>query len=223
MIPRSVFADTHFYVGHIAFALALGLTCGVASAQIGEFSFSGGYSHLHTQRLGGLFVDRDGGYVDGEVMWRIPDLSVPVLVGVGVSGSGYYDSRDIAFAGGGGFFEEDNLESDFGLVSIEARAALPIGLRIAPGFFVEPRVGLGLLIDDYSIDRQFSSSGTTFIDTVDHTGAAFEIRPALRAGYSWGPGAIGAEVSYMAAWGDFGAFGSRATEFRAGVFVRFHF
>ena len=86
-----------------------------------------------------------------------------------------------------------------------------------------PKLGAGLLVDNYAIDTINSANGTTFIDTEYHTGAAFALRPALQAGYSWGWASTGAEVSYMVAWGDFGRLGDRALEFRAGWFLRLRF
>jgi hypothetical protein len=83
-----------------------------------------------------------------------------------------------------------------------------------------PQLGMGLLVDSYAIDQSFNSGGLIFINTQYHDGAAFAIRPGVQVGYSWGWGSAGAEVSYMAAWGDFGQLGSRVFELRAGAFFR---
>lgn len=206
----------------IVFTVAC-LICGSYASADQAFSVSGGYSHVHFGRSSETFYNRDGGYVDGDVLWRIPAVPFPLVLGAGVNGSGYYDRHDGLSSFSNDFFDRDRLQSDVGLFSLEARAGIPIQLPFARGFFVMPRLGAGLLVDSYSIDRQSQSSGVTFFDTDDHQGAAFELRPALQAGYSWGSGSAGAEVSYMAAWGDFGRLGSTAREFRAGVFVRFRF
>jgi len=80
-----------------------------------------------------------------------------------------------------------------------------------------------LLINSYSIDNVSQSATSVHFSTEDHTGIAFEIRPAVQAGYSWGPGEVGAEISYMSAWGDFGDLGNKAQEFRAGAFYTVKF
>ena len=196
----------------LSFLVILAASASLAVAENGSFDISGGYSRLHTGRTGGLRYESNGGYVDGDVNWRVGGghPAPPVLLGFGVGASGYY--RNI----GGGFFEDFN-QSSLTLVSLEGRASFPIPLRFARGLFIMPRIGAGLLIDDYAIDVP-----STFT-TEYHTGPAFEIRPALQAGYSWGRGSVGAEVSYMAAWGDFGKLGATAHEIRAGVFLRFRF
>ena len=104
---------------------------------------------------------------------------------------------------------------------MEPRAGVRLGRDT--GFFATPRVGAGLLIDSYSIDQSFNSNGATYLTRRDHDGAAFEVRPAVKAGYSWGYLAAGAEVSYMYAVGDFGGLGHHAQEFRLGAFVSFSF
>ena len=208
---------------YCAFVIALLICSTIASAQVGSFTIGGGYSRLYPQRSGGLTFARDGAYVDGDFLWRVPNLDVPLLLGFGLSGSAYYRSDDVLVPVSGNLFVQDTLESDVGFFSVEARAAVPISFRAARGFFVMPRLGAGLLVDEYSIDTLTRQGTFDVLDTIDHSGAAFEIRPALQAGYSWGAGSIGAEVSYMAAWGDFGRLGSRAQELRAGVFLRLHF
>ncbi|HXE53190.1 MAG TPA: hypothetical protein VN541_09260 [Tepidisphaeraceae bacterium] len=198
----------------VAFAFAWMICASAASAQVWSFSFSGGYSNVQFEHREGLFYAHSGGYVDADFAWRVPNTSVPLLIGAGVSASGHYDWQDVPISGAG-FFSNYRLYSDVSLVSLEARASLPIALRNAPGWFIMPRIGAGLLIDDYAIDR---------INFTEYfTGAAFEIRPALQVGYSWGAWSAGGEVSYMAAWGDFGGLGHWAQDFRIGAFVRFKY
>jgi hypothetical protein len=198
---------------NVAFFIALLITCSFASAQWSSSTISLGYSDFHMGHTPGLFYDTDGGYVDVNAAWRLRNLAIPLLAGVGVSGSGFYDRMDDNFG--------DRLYSDVGLFSLEGRLALPIAPTGARGFFLLPRIGAGLLVDSYGIDTQNPISG--FINTRWHDGAAFEVRPDVQAGYSWGPGAVGVDLSYMNAWGDFGDFASHAEEFRAGVFFSFRF
>ena len=61
--------------------------------------------------------------------------------------------------------------------------------------------------------------GFTFFQTYNHTGAAFDVHPALQIGYSQGPFSVGGEVSYIAAFGTFGALGDVAQEVRVGAFI----
>ena len=182
---------------HIAFAVGLLIGCSIASAQFYSTTLSLGYSHFDMGHANNLFYIHDGGYFDINAAWQLPNLRVPVLAGLGMSGSGFYDREDGNFG--------TTLYSDVGLFSLEARAALPIVPRGGRGFFLLPRIGAGLLVDSYAIDSQNING---FINTSWHDGAAFDLRPDLEAGYSWGRVAVGADVSYMLGWGDFGNFSS---------------
>lgn len=203
--------------------LACLLISSVAAAQSPSFAVSAGYSNFDSNAAAHVLHTRDGGYVDADFSWYLRDLPVPLLIGGGISGSAYYRTRDVFIPFDTNLFEDVTLESDVGLLSFEGRVAVPVGLNRGRGFFVMPKVGAGLLIDDYTIDFSTRSGGTTFLGTTDHSGAAFEVRPGVDVGYSWGWGAAGAQFSYMAAWGDFGQLGNAAQEFRAGVFFRFSF
>ena len=199
------------------------LAAGAASAQISSFTISGGYSDVQFGPHSKPFFNHDGGYIDGDVFWQIPNAPCPCLIGAGISGSGYHArGPGVQETFPDGFTDFTHFYSDVELFSIEARAAFPIAFGRS-GFFLMPQIGAGLLIDNYAIDKLTPSNGTTFLDTAYFTGAAFDIRPGIEAGYSWGWGSAGLEASYMAAWGDFGRLGSRALEFRTGVFLRFKF
>jgi hypothetical protein len=198
------------------------LTSTLAVAQSASFTVSTGYSNIQIGPHSKLFFERNGAYIDGDVLWRVPDVGFPLLLGVGISGSGYSTDQHISGTFADGSFGFARLFSDLGTFSLEGRAALPVRIGHT-GFFVMPQLGAGLLVDSYSIDKLTPAGNFTFIDTDDHVGAAFDLRPGIQAGYSWGWGSAGAEVSYMAAWGDFGRLGSRAQEIRAGVFFRVRF
>jgi hypothetical protein len=200
------------------------LTCTWVDAQITSFTVSSGYSNVQISHNAGPFYSRDGGYVDGEFMWRIP-ARFPLLLGASVSGSSYFDFEHVDATFSDGTTGRARLESDLGFAALEGRAALPIsfGHEGGRGFFIVPKIGVGLLIDSYSIDSASNFGGFTSFETSYHDGAAFDVRPGLQAGYSWGWGSAGAEVSYMAAFGDFGRLGSIAQEIRAGAFFRIKF
>ena len=184
------------------------------------FDASGGYSHLYIDSPAFEHVNKDGGYVDFDMATRVPNLRFPLLLGGGASISGYWRSDHVDAVDFSGFGFQERLDSDLGLYSLEARAAVPLRFGRDQGFFLMPRLGMGLLVDDYAIDHAQNTGGGTYFYTDYHTGAAFDIRPAIEAGYFAYNWALGAQVSYMAAWGDFGQLGSEAQELRAGVFVR---
>jgi len=194
--------------------LFLFISAGICRAQSAAWSVSTGYSNFNVaHQTNGAFYSKDGAYLDGDVSWLASRYPVPVVVGGGLSVSGFYESEDLFTPGY--FFPTERLYSDLTLVALEGRVGIPIQFERGRGFFIFPRIGAGLLIDDYSIDHTYY--------TEDHTGAAFEIRPAIQIGYSFGPWSIGGEGSYMASWGDFGSLGHHGQEFRIGVFARVKF
>jgi hypothetical protein len=182
---------------------------------------SAGYSNLQTEKANNLFYTHDGSYLDADVAWQLPVI-VPLQAGLGVTGSGYWERESLfpsVIDNFGDYYS--HLYSDLGLFEIEPRIGLRLGGRT--GFYALPRVGAGLLIDNFAIDQTFNSGGATYIDTHYHTGAGFEIRPAVQVGYSWGHLSAGLEGSYLYSWGDFGGLGHNAQELRIGVFLNFRF
>jgi len=204
------------------FVIGLLLSTAVASAQFGEYTLGAGYSHRHPGTSPGLPYNKDGPYIDLDLAWHIPYPGSPVLLGFGLTGTGYWESQDINAQFDTNQFGRATLDSDLENFEIEPRFALEFWL---PGtyVFVKPRIGAGLLVNNYSIDQAAQAANFTVFNTIYHTGAAFEVRPAVQAGLGWGPAAVGLELSYMAAWGGFGAFGNHAQEFRAGAFVSLRF
>jgi hypothetical protein len=124
---------------------------------------------------------------------------------------------------GGDFFGTTNLYSDVEMISIEPRLAVRLVIPGLRNFYIRPQIGAGLLISNYSVDSAQPVGGITFIQTFYHTGAAFDIRPDVEAGLSWGRTSFGMDFSYMAAWGDFGKMGNDIQELRVGAFVRFKY
>ncbi len=212
-------------LGAIGFVSAFMISSTVAFAQIGEYTLSAGYSHLYAGTNSSLFYDRDGPYIDLDMAWHVPYYGSPVLLGLGLTGSGYWESQDVnvPFSNHGGtYIGQARLDSDLDNFEIEPRLAFDFRIP-RTGIFIKPRIGAGLLINDYSIDQAFPQTTYTTFNTAYHTGAAFEIRPALQMGYAWGPATAGLDLSYMAAWGDFGGLGDHAEELRVGVFVGVRF
>jgi hypothetical protein len=116
------------------------------------------------------------------------------------------------------------LESDVEFVEVEPRLAMKLWIPGAPGMYVRPRIGAGLLIDYYSVDEPVVAyDDFAYIHTLNHSGTAFEVRPAVQLGFERGPFSAGGEISYMAGWGGFGKMGVVLQELRAGVFLRVRF
>jgi hypothetical protein len=210
----------------LAFLAALLLCTTFASAQYGDASLSVGYSHFFPERSGGLFFSKDGAYLDGDFAWRIPQVVVPTFVGLGVTASGYWDSESIdypVYYTNRDYWNSD-LDSDVEFIELEPRLTMKFWIPGAPGMFVRPRIGAGLLIDNYSVDQLgVDANGYDYVYTLNHTGAAFEVRPAVQVGFERGRFSAGGELSYMASWGGFGAMGDTLQELRAGLFLRFRF
>ncbi|HEX4053586.1 MAG TPA: hypothetical protein VHX86_04915 [Tepidisphaeraceae bacterium] len=210
--------------GFAFFATVL-ISSTMAFAQIGEYTLSAGYSHIYTGSNSSLFYDRDGAYFDADLGWHAPYSRSPLVIGVGLTGSGYWESHDVDVPFNninGNFIGQTRLDSDLDNFEIEPRVAFEFWIP-RTGIFIKPRIGAGLLINNYSIDQAFPQTNYTIFHTADHTGAAFEVRPALQAGYAWGPATVGLDLSYMAAWGGFGGMGNHAEELRCGVFIGFRF
>jgi hypothetical protein len=215
-----------FVLRGLGFLSAMFIASAVASAQLGEYTVSAGYSHIYTGADPNLFYNRDGAYVDADFAWHVPYYRSPVLLGFGLTGTGYWESHNVTVpfgtGGGGTFFGTTRLDSDLDNFEIEPRLAFEFWIPRTI-IFLKPRIGAGLLINDYSIDQAFPQTTYTVFDTADHTGAAFEIHPGFQAGATWGGFTAGMDVSYMAAWGSFGGLGNHAQELRVGAFVGFRF
>jgi len=194
------------------FIFALLALVSFSFAQSIYWGASTGYSNLYFSRpASGYQYERDGGYIDGDVMFALP-TRFPLLVGAGFDGCFHYQSEDFRDHD---FFFFRGQTTDVGLFSFEARAALPLQSPRIPRLFVVPKIGAGLLVDSYSIDLPF--------ETEYHSGAAFGVRPGVQAGYAWDRVAVGAEVSYLIGWGDFGHLGNQARDLHAGVFVNIRY
>jgi hypothetical protein len=216
-------------IRRICFLMGLVVCSSMASAQYMDFALTGGYSHMYPERDGGLFFDKDGAYVDANFAYRLPGLPVPIFAGVGVTASGYWDSQssDIFFLNNNNnsnnFGFNQNLYSDVELIEAEPRLAVKLVIPGLQGFYIRPQIGAGLLVDNYSVDTVETINNVSFIHTLYHTGAAFDIRPDVEAGWSLGRTSFGMDISYMAAFGGFGQMGDVLQELRVGAFVRFRY
>jgi hypothetical protein len=179
-----------------------------------------GYSNLQTQKATDLFYNHNGTYLDVDAAWSLPLL--PLDLGIALTGSDYYERESSSLPSNSGYYPYDRMRSNLSLFEIEPRLGLHLGG--STGLYIEPRIGAGLLINSYGIDQATTNNdGTTSLDTQYHTGAAFEVRPAIQIGYSWPFISAGVEASYMYATGDFGGLGHSAREGRIGGFIKFTF
>jgi hypothetical protein len=210
---------------YLSFGVALLLACHVALAQQEgpQATISGGYAHLYTSHPAQLFNARDGGYIDGDFGWPVLANGAPVMLGFGIGASDYYAQRDVTVPIAPSGQVETTDDSDFGLFNIEGRIAFPILFGHDQGFFLKPRLGAGLLIQDYDIDTESQSNGFENFYTEYHTGVGIEIHPNVQFGYCFGPGIIGAELGYMASWGDYGKFADGLQQLNAGAFFTWRF
>lgn len=207
----------------VAFVLACLLVGRIASADGPRVEVSGGYSYFADQLKDPMLTrQHNGGYVDGDFGWEVDRGPFPMVFSLGVSASGYFDTRDRFVDESPTLHPKELFQTGVGLFSAEGRFAIPFRIGGGDhGWFFMPRIGAGILADDYSIDT-YNRNGAFHIQrTRDHEGVAFGVRPTLEAGYRFDWGAVGLQTSYMAGWGDFGQLGSMVQEFRAGVFVRF--
>lgn len=212
-------------IRQISFLAGLLIFSSFASAQYIDFALTGGYSHFFPERVGDLFFDKDGAYIDGNFAYRLPGAPVPIFAGVGVTASGYWDSEQTPFQQfNNNFFSQATLYSDVEMVEVEPRLAVKLLIPGLRGFYIRPQIGAGLLVDNYAVDSVLPTNNDfAFIHTSYFTGAAFDVRPDVEAGWSLGRCSVGLDFSYMAAFGNFGQMGSVMQELRAGLFARFRY
>jgi len=205
---------------HFIFVLAWLVLPAACFAQVRPaFNLSAGYSNIEISSTAPyLHYERDGGYIDGEFSLNLGNARpAALLLGFGASASYHYNVEDYHYHDiYGNYWTVYDTTSWVGFYSFEARIGVPLSFtasrRDPRGFYLLPKIGAGLLISDYGIDTRY---GTEY-----HTGAAFDVRPSIEAGFTWGAGSVGLELSYMWAWGDFGNLGDQAQEFRAGAYFR---
>src|SRR3954468_12547353 len=104
----------------VSFVLAAGAAA-TALAQPDDISVSAGYSHIELDDAGNLLHGKDGPYVDLDFSFEVPKQSLPVFVGFGLTGSGYFDSQDTTFRLSPTTTGTATLYSDLGLFEIEPR------------------------------------------------------------------------------------------------------
>ena len=200
------------------------------------FTFSGGYSNAqmtgNNSRQGAtatFHFPRQGEYLDADLAVPVSAAPFPLLVGGGFSWTEHLDSGDPVTVQPSGFpvtppARTKDQHSELNQYSLEARAAVPLYFSGSQGFYVMPRIGAGALSYHFNGHHPaFESEQFTFIENGHFEGYAFEVRPALEAGYTWRRLSVGVEGSAMFAWGHFRPFGSTECELRTGAFLRYRF
>ena len=209
----------------IVFALACLVISQECRAALPSASMSMGYAHAFLpSRNPGL--PRDGLFINADWMFRVrgvtlPRLDAPLWVGFGGTFSYYGNTNGTSATIDGQQVDGATVSNYLSLFLLGPRVEMPIRLGRSRRFFITPELDAGGLLDLYAIHALGINDQT--VTGPDHVGGAFALQPTLRAGYSWGQFAAGGEVSYLAAWGDFGRLGAQLQELHAGVFIRFSF
>ena len=178
-------------------------------------TFSAGWARLEGE--GDSLLDgEDGYYFDTEFSFR-QNTSSPLWLGVSFNFSYFEEERD-ADVDSTFFPTEVEVAGQLSNFAIEPRLTFVLLPRGERGIYLAGKLGAGLLITDFWATTIVERPGGFFIDSEGDTVAAFEVRPGVQLGYTGGAWAIGAEVSNMWAWGDFGAVGDQLQETRAGIF-----
>src|SRR3978361_1868467 len=109
----------------LIFLAGLFSSIGIATAQEDNFTLSGGYSHIYGTK-GDLFHNKDGPYIDADFAWQVGDRHLPLLLGFGLSGSGFFDRHRFDFPIDNNFFGRTDLYSDVGFFEFEPRISLAL-------------------------------------------------------------------------------------------------
>jgi len=178
-------------------------------------TFSAGWARLEGE--GDSLIDgEDGYYFDTEFSFR-RDTSSPLWMGVSFNFSYFEEERDVQ-ADSTILPTEVDVAAQLSNFAIEPRITYVLLPRRDKGIYLAGKLGVGLLITDYWATAVVERPAGLFIDSEGDTVAAFEVRPGVQVGYSGGAWAVGAEVSNMWAWGDFGPVGDQLQETRLGIF-----
>jgi hypothetical protein len=186
-----------------------------------EPTISGGYSSVHFNGKNAIPYNPQGGYIDANIYDRMPNYDSPIL-GLGISATGNWDDYTINYPTAP-FYR--SFYADTSMVSAEVRFAFPFGLPSPDhGLYCLPRLGIGVLVNNSTVGQPYYGYPNYYFGTdSNHTGLGFEVRPDIELGYRIKRFNIAFEVSYMAAWGNFGKLGNLSQELRLGLTVGYRF
>ena len=217
--------------GVVAALAALMTIAATARGELGgkEFDFGLGYSHVSLDGSASPFDSRDGIRAEGRFSWGAGGATSGLRLGVGLSISGFEKSVDDDFVliddddGDVIILDGDEVEA-LTLITPEFQLSWRQMLGPVEGeygerrWFVEPGVGLGVVIGQYWVGDTFGWWVETDEDEWD---ATFGARPFIRAGYASDRLVLGLEASYLFG-GDLDftdAIGGDVEEWYIGVFI----
>ena len=191
--------------GAVVFAIVVAMNTSPAHAHK-EFDVSVGYGHVELDGSASPFDSRGGLRVEPRFSWAPggDDMTGSHLrLGVGLAFSGFERSTDDdeVFVDDDGdviVFDSDDVES---LTLINPEFQVSYRMRFARddsdadrGFFLEPGVGVGVVVAQYWVGDTFGWWVDTDISEWDATIAG---RPFIRGGYEWEHFVLGLEASYL--------------------------
>ncbi len=204
-----------------AAALLIAGTASAASANAFDVDLSLGYSRLRIDGPGAKDLDKDDGAAI-QLAFMGPAPQTPSFrFGFGLELSGYRNDFHVTDTNG---FERHRFDQ-IGMVVPELR----IGYYVPIGhFFIEPSIGVGLAIADYStghVHRYHHDNNDSYDDIDSDTlrlNAA--VHPTLQIGYASDHWAVGLQTSYLYTHLHFkDGIGGDVSELYGGAFFRWSY
>jgi hypothetical protein len=185
-------------------SVAFVLTSGASTARAnGEFDLSLGWGHVKLDGSASPFDSRDGFRIEPRVSWAVGGDNSPLRLGFGLGISGFERRTDddaILIDDDGDIFtvDGDDIEA-LSLITPEFQISyrIPLGSHLPdekPKWFIEPGVGVGVVIGQYWVGQTFGWWADEDISEWDATIAG---RPFLRAGWQGDHWVFGLEGSYL--------------------------
>ena len=186
-------------------ALAVMIATGRA-AHAAEFDLAIGYAHVELDGAASPFDSRGGIRIEPRFSWTPgtdddDESALRLGFGLGISGFERSTDDDHVFTDDDGdtfVFDGDETES---LTLLTPEFQVSYRLMLGPGdvdgtrrWFVEPGVGVGVVVGQYWVGETFGWWTDTDINEWDATIAG---RPFLRAGYQGERWVLGLEASYL--------------------------
>lgn len=187
-------------VAGMVFGFATCLVALVADARADyEFALSLGYAHVELDKTEGPFDSRGGFRVEPRFTFGVNDDLPQLKLGVGVGISGFNksiddDDGDFVVIDDEVFFFDSEDAHDLTLLTPEFQISWRQPLSGDRRWFIEPGVGVGVVIGQYWVGDTFGWWTDTDINEWDATLGA---RPFLRAGYQADRWLLGMEASYL--------------------------
>ncbi len=211
----------------VVFIASVGGASSTARADV-EFDIGIGYAHVELDGSASPFDSRGGVRVEPRISWSVDDG--PLRLGFGLAFSGYerrVDDDAIFTDDDGDVFEvdSDDVESlTFVTPEFQISYRIPLGPGDFDGnkrWFIEPGVGVGVVIGQYWVGETF---GWWVDEDISEWDATIAGRPFLRAGWRGDHWVFGIEGSYLFGGSlDFtNNVGGDVTEWYVGGFVGGH-